>query len=333
MKRVLLTGAAGFVGANLARRLVGDGHEVHAAVRPGGDRWRLAAVRGELRFHDVDLAEEGAVREVVQVVRPEWIFHLAAHGGSSWQRDVRAMIHTNILGTVHLANACLAAGFDAFVNTGSSSEYGRKDHAPREDDALEPNSDYAVTKASATMFCRLMASRHARLTTLRLYSVYGPYEDPRRLLPTLIVCGREGRLPDLVDPAAAHDFVYVDDVVDAYVLAATVDTSEPGAIYNVGTGCQTTLEDVVALTRRIFSIDEPPRWGSMPRRPWDTTAWVANLERTTAALEWRPRHSLEAGFRRMVEWLCGDPALLAYYRDRSAAGPRRGLDPARLPLE
>lgn len=101
------------------------------------------------------------------------------------------------------------------------------------------------------------------------------------------MCGREGRLPDLVDPAAGHDFVYVDDVVDAYVRAATTDTSEPGAIYNVGTGRQTTLEDVVALTRRIFSIDERRRWGSMPGRPWDTTAWVADPRRIRAALEWR----------------------------------------------
>lgn len=323
MKRVLLTGAAGFVGANLARRLLGDGHEVHALVRPGSDPWRLAAIRGDLRVHGVDLADESATRHAVRTVRPEWIFHLAAHGGSSWQRDLATMVRTNILGTVHLAHACLDVGFDAFVNTGSSSEYGRKDRAPGEDDVLEPNSEYAVTKASATMFCRLMAGqRNARLTTLRLYSVYGPYEDPRRLLPTLIVCGREGRLPDLVDPNTAHDFVYVDDVADAYVLAATADRSEPGAIYNVGTGRQTTLEEVVALARRVLDIVEVPRWGSMAPRSWDTAAWVAEPRRIAAALQWQPRHSLEDGFRLMVEWLSGDPALLAYYRQRSAAPPR-----------
>src|SRR5205085_63861 len=136
--------------------------------------------------------------------------------------DLRRMIQTNLLGTVNLVEACIAAGCAAIVNTGSSSEYGFKDHAPTETEWLEPNSHYAVTKASATLFCHYTAQHwEGLLPTLRLYSVYGPYEEPSRLLPTVILHGLQNRLPPLVNPEIARDYIAVDDVCDAYLLAAT----------------------------------------------------------------------------------------------------------------
>src|SRR3990172_4756076 len=154
--RALVTGAAGFVGAALARRLVADGHEVHALVHPRSDIWRLEGV--EARIHPIDLAEEPAVGDVVDRVRPEWIFHLAAHGAYPSQSDFRAMVRTNVLGTIHLVESCLRIGFDALVNTGSSSEYGFTDHAPSEDEEPRPASNYAVTKLTATLYCRAAAA-------------------------------------------------------------------------------------------------------------------------------------------------------------------------------
>ena len=111
------------------------------------------------------------------------------------------MLAVNMLGTVNLLTACLEVGFTGFVHTGSSSEYGFKDHAPREDEYLEPNSDYAVTKAAATLYCRQIAvDRGVNVTTLRLYSAYGPWEEPTRLVPTLIAKGLGGEIPELVSP-------------------------------------------------------------------------------------------------------------------------------------
>jgi UDP-glucose 4-epimerase len=143
------------------------------------------------------------------------------------------MMQTNVIATANLVNACLRTGFEAFVNTGSSSEYGFKSFAPTEDTWLESNSDYAVTKAAATLFCRSVAQRHnVHMPTLRLYSVYGPYEEPKRLIPTLLVHGLCGQLPPLVNADVARDYVYIDDVVDAYWKAAIIRTPERGAIYN-----------------------------------------------------------------------------------------------------
>src|SRR5207248_10756728 len=119
---------------------------------------------------------------------------------------------TNILGTLHLLQAATEVGCQALVNTGSSSEYGLKDHAPDEEEVLAPNSYYAATKAAATWLCRLTArQQNASMPTLRLYSVYGPYEDGRRLLPNLVRRCLNGDWPPLVAPWVARDYVYVDD--------------------------------------------------------------------------------------------------------------------------
>ena len=319
-KRATVTGASGFVGANLVRRLLEAGHDVHVLLRPGYQAWRLHEVLPQLRVDIVDLGNAESVRAVIAGARPDWIFHLAAYGAYADQTDVEQMVATNITATINLVRACVAVGFEAFVNIGSSSEYGFKEHAPSEDEVLEPNSDYAVTKASATLYCRSTAIRlQMPITTLRLYSVYGPFEEPKRLIPTLLVRGLEGRWPPLVDPAVARDFVFTDDVTDACLMAATRSGSSPGAIYNIGSGRQTTLDEVVGVVKDLLAVGVEPSWGSMPRRVWDTTSWVGDNRRAVAALDWRPDRTLRAGLTATLDWLQQNPDRIRLYRDRLAA--------------
>jgi len=319
-RRVLVTGAAGFVGAALARRLLADGHDATLLLSPEGDDWRIAELRDDARVLAVDLRDAEAVAGAMRAATPEWVFHLAAHGAYSWQRSLGRMIETNVAGTANVVEAALDAGAEAVVNAGSSSEYGLQDHAPGERELPEPNSAYAVTKAAATLYCGWAArSRRAAVTTLRLYSAYGPWEDPRRLVPTLVACGLEGRLPPLADPAIARDFVFVEDVLEAFLLAAEGARAGEGAVYNVGSGVQTTLKQLVKTARRALGVSERPAWGAYPARDWDTSVWVADPRRTEAELGWRARTQLADGLRATASWLVGDPEVAVRYRAASAA--------------
>jgi nucleoside-diphosphate-sugar epimerase len=305
-RRVLITGAAGFIGANLTRRLIAEGEDVWLGVKPGSDPWRIAGIEGEAVRCDLDLMDADCIERTVADAQPQCVMHLAAHGAYSWQTDPWAIAETNVLGTLRLLEACTRAGVERFVNAGTSSEYGFRDHAPREDEAPEPNSHYAAAKAAGTGYCGYFG-REGRLATvtLRLYSAYGPWEEPKRLIPTLVRAGLQGELPPLVNPDVARDFVYVGDVCEAFALAASADLPERGAVYNVASGTQTTLGELVDVAREVFGITAQPDWGSMEQRDWDTSTWVGDPSKINSQLGWRPRVSLEEGLERLGEAISG----------------------------
>ncbi len=313
-KKVIVTGASGFIGANLVRRLAAEGHEVHCLLRRNHREWRIEDIRRAFITHTADVSDKKAVRDVVLRVRPELVFHLAAYGAYSYQNDIEEMIAVNVRGIHYLVSAALEAGVRRFVNVGSSSEYGFKDHAPKEDEPLEPNSHYALSKAYAAMFCRHTAlSQQAGIVTLRPYSVYGPYEEPARFIPALLVNGLQGRLPPLASPEVARDFLYVDDFLDACLLCAQKEDIPPGAVYNAGTGIQTTLREAVETARQILSIPAEPNYGSMKGRSWDTSTWVSDSGKIKRELGWAARCGLRRGLKRTINWLRDNPAMESFY--------------------
>ena len=321
MKRALVTGASGFVGANLVRRLLRDGHETHLLVRPSHQTWRLREIAEAVRMHDVDLADKDSIFRVVAVVKPDWLFHLAAYGAYSDQTGIERMATTNLLGCASLLDAAVKAGIEAFVQTGSSSEYGYKDHPAREEELLEPNSHYAVTKAAATHYCQHTARKlDINAVTVRLYSVYGPYEEPSRLIPTLILHGLRGGWPPLVSPRVGRDFVFVDDAVDAILQIAAAPAIPRGAVYNICTGVQTTLGAVVEIAGRLLPIAAEPAWSTMPERAWDTDRWVGSPERMAREIGWRAQTDFETGLRKTIDWLTKHPEWLRFYSRRLFAG-------------
>jgi len=303
MKRVLVTGATGFLGANLVESLIEAGHEVHLLVRDGYQRWRVKHLLPHVQLFNGDLLDEEKLSGQVKSIRPEWIFHLAAYGAYSWQDDLNTVYQTNLHGTINLVEACKKIDFETFINTGSSSEYGPKKKPSSETDQLEPNSYYAITKASATMFCRYTAQRfELPIFTLRPYSVYGPFEQPGRLIPTLIVKGLQAALPTLVQPNIARDYIHCQDVTNAYLFVASISAGiKPGDVINVGTGVQTRLSEVIDITREIFQINALPVWGSMENRPWDTEQWVADNAKL-CSLGWVPAHDFRSGYLRTINW-------------------------------
>jgi len=320
MKRTLITGASGFVGANLARRLLRDGHEVHLLLRAEHQAWRLKEISGQCRIAFGDITDAEAVRRCLAAAKPDWVFHLAAYGAYSSQIGFEQMLATNVIGCANLIDACLEAGVQSFVQTGSSSEYGYQSHSTEEAERLEPNSHYAITKAAATHYVQFTARKRGfHAITARLYSIYGPYEEPTRLIPALLVYGLRGELPPLVSPGIARDFVYVDDAVEALIRLAGAKSLTPGAIYNVCSGVQTTLEQVVDVARALLQVPEEPLWGGMADRAWDTSVWVGDATAMRRDVGWRADTALGDGLSRTIDWLKDNPCRLQFYAQKMAA--------------
>ena len=301
-ERFFVTGAFGFVGSCLTRKLAEIGCEVHTLVRSRGVPWRLAGLEGRVNLHAGDLNDCGHLRDLVSEIQPTVIYHLAVHGAYPSQTDADDIILTNVFGTWNLLKACAEVDYKVFVNTGSSSEYGSKQFAMRETDVLEPNSYYAVAKAAQTLVSQHMArADHRPINVFRLFSVYGPYEEPSRLVPTLIQRCLEGKALDMVSPDTARDFVHVDDVVEAYLQIGQLSLQH-GEVFNIGTGIQSTVRDVVRAVQRSTGARVKVNWGSMPARTWDSETWLADATKVRRALKWAPQIRLAEGIARTIEW-------------------------------
>lgn len=314
MKRILITGASGFVGANLLRRLLQQGHETHVILRRQHQPWRLAGLFDSFQKHELDVGDYDAMAALVHAIKPEWVFHLAAYGAYPSQLGFRRMLETNVMGAAALLDASSKAGVEVYIQTGSSSEYGYKAQATEETERLDPNSHYAITKAAATHYCQFTAKTlNLNAITLRLYSIYGPYEHPNRLVPSLILHGLRQTFPPLVSPRTARDFLYIDDAVDAILCVANSNSMQRGAVYNVCSGIQTSLGEIVDVAARVLQIPGRPAWSTMEARSWDSDKWVGSPERIKKDLDWTACVDLETGLRRTIKWFRDYPELNELY--------------------
>lgn len=301
-KDVLITGAGGFVGANLCRGLLARDARVHVLLKQDTARWRIGDIRDRLHVHMADLRDAEAVARVVSDVRPRIVYHFATHGAYPFQTDGESILLVNVFGLWNLLQACKETGLDLFVNVGSSSEYGRKPHAMRESDLLEPDSYYAVAKSAQTLLARLCARLDSLpAVTLRLFSAYGPYEEPTRLIPRLLLAALRDAPIQMAAPETARDFVYVDDIVQV-CLAVDALRQYPGETFNVGTGVQRTLAEVVAATEAASGKAVRTAWGGMDSRPWDSDVWVADVSKLRRLIGMRPETTLHEGIARSLDW-------------------------------
>lgn len=300
---VLVTGASGFVGANLFKMLAAVRDDVYAVVhRDKG--WRLADVVDE-RVIAVDLNDYAAAKNLVNSVNPQTVFDCVAYGAYSFEEDTNLIYQTNFQAIVNLVSLLTAVPFAAFIHAGSSSEYGTNCAAPPEDSVCEPNSPYAVSKVAIAGYLRFMGKqREFPCVNLRLYSVYGPLEDTSRLLPNLLRQALAGKLPPFVDARTSRDFIHVDDVCAAFIMAAAkMHPGLYGESFNIGSGAKTTIAELAETTRRIFNVEAEPRFGTMEGRAWDLAEWYADPRKAMQQLGWRPAIGLEEGLRSMSRWV------------------------------
>lgn len=299
-RRVLVTGATGFIGSHLTRRLVREGADVHISVRSEANLWRLEQVRDSVFMHAVDLRDQMAVETTCRAIQPEIVYHLAAYGVSYGEQEITQALDVNVRGTVNLVRALINTSA-TLIHTGTWAEYGAKTQPMAENDVLEPRGAYGSTKAAATVVARAMA-RDCGLPTivLRPFSVYGPAEGADKFVPYVILSLLSGEVPQLTSCRQIRNYIYIDDVIEAYLAASAVATADP---QTVNIACA----DSVSLTELVNSISSvcgrgPVAFGSLPHRQdeiWEVHADVSMAKRL---LGWEAQTPLLEGLRLTTEW-------------------------------
>ncbi len=299
---ILVLGGSGFIGANLVRTLLEHRDDVYGTTT-SFDAWRLEGLP-ERNKVVVDLLVDADLESLFAEISPRTVFNCVSYGGYSFEDDFRLIYRTNFNLTTRLLHLLENRSISCYVHSGSSSEYGDNCSAPDESSPTAPNSDYAVSKVACADLIKYFGRKKAfPCANLRLYSVYGPLEDSSRLIPAVISSGVEGHYPGFVHPHISRDFIYVDDVVEAFIdTALNLKEEDYGESFNIGSGRKTTIADIALIAKVLFEIDHDPEFSSMPDRAWDVSDWYANPAKADLRLGWRPKTQLKDGLDRMVAW-------------------------------
>jgi UDP-glucose 4-epimerase len=290
-ERALVTGASGFIGSTLVARLLQQGSEVHAISRSHAEGPDGQGVR----WWQVDVADSDAVERVVSDVRPAVLLHLAGETRAARELDlVQPTFRTNLGGTVNVLGAAAHAGCRRVVLTGSLEEPAGGD--------LVPSSPYAASKWAGSAYARMFHEIYRLpVVSLRVFMVYGPGQrDLRKLVPYTILSLLRGEPPMVSSGRREIDWIYVEDVVDAYVAAAS-GAGIDGETLDVGSGALVSVRAIVERLTRLIAPELEPEFGAVVDRPLEQVR-AADTSRTAALLGWSPATELDDGLARTVEW-------------------------------
>lgn len=301
---IVIFGAGGFIGSNLFRQILQYRQDVYAITsKEPFIPWRIDDLQ-ENRIIHADITEKTHLKRLFAKYQFRTIFDLAAYGAYAKQNDVQLIYQTNVIGLLNLLEVSSLYNIRAFVHAGSSSEYGLNCREPLENAELQPNSHYAVTKASAAQMVKYYGTiLQFPIVNLRYYSIYGEYEEPDRLVPQIIEKGRQKEYPPLVQPDISRDFVYIDDAIYATLLAGNADFSVIGGrSINIASGKKTTIRDIARIARELFNIPEDPVWGDFANRKWDLPEWYGNAGLAKKVLNWEAATGLKEGLLKTYDW-------------------------------
>lgn len=290
--RALITGGAGFVGANLVRALIKKNHEVALLLREESKPWRIKDILNHITPLYSDLTDKENLARVIKQYRPDMIYHLAVYGAyPKNQKELRLMIETNIIGSINLSEA---AGDTPIINTSSNSEYGIKNTAMKEENVCQPDNYYAWSKLSQTLYFQLR-----RAVILRLFHAYGPWEEPTRLIPVLIKSKIKNLPVKLIN--SVRDYIYIDDVTEAFIRATEKHEKLKGEIINIGTGQQTSVKQLLDILDKINPSKLNISWSYEPVQT-EPKDWYAHINKAKAVLGWSPQYDLEQGISETYNW-------------------------------
>lgn len=290
-RKILVTGASGFIGTHLCSRLKELGAEVHGVSRHARNDDLVS------RWWQVDLEDEQETRRLVDSVAPEIIFHLASFvSGKRELEFVLPALRSNFISTVNLLISATGLGCRKVVLTGSLEE------AEGDVATATPVSPYAAAKGAASTYARMFHALYGTpVVTARLFMVYGPnQQDHTKLVPYVTLSLLRGQLPQLMSGTREVDWIYVDDVIDAYLALACREGLD-GATVDVGSGMLTPVRGVVEHIADIIQPAVRPGFGSVEDRSFERVR-SADVEHAYAVSGWKPKTPLVEGLKQTVDW-------------------------------
>jgi len=304
MKKIFLTGATGFIGANLAHKLVKNkNNHVYVLVRKYSNLWRISKIKKDVILVECDLNDGKKLKEIIQKIKPSIIYHCAAYGIIHEENDFEKTINTNVFGTINLINACKDIKIDAFINLSSSLEYGEKEYAMKECDSLNPINIYGISKVICTEYANQMSKVFGLpIITLRVFTPFGYYEHKSRLFPSLFLSIVNNKNPQLAKPNSVRDFIFIEDAIDFIILSSKYAKKYAGQVFNLGTGKQHSVSEIADLAINVSGKKLKPEYNSVPGRIYDLMTWTADMKKTFKYFNWKPRYSIKIATKKMFIW-------------------------------
>ena len=303
--KVLITGGTGFIGSNLVHFFHKKGHNVATTIKAQSNLWRISNLLTDIDLFKLDITDKERLNEIFVSFKPDIVINTIAYGGYHFETDLERILNINFNGVVNLVESYVNSNAELLINTGSSSEYGFKDHPMSEQDILEPLGAYAVSKAAATLYSRSRSiESNRKIVTFRLFSAYGEFEEAHRLIPYLIYSSIKEKAARLNDPNNVRDFIYVRDICYAYdSLIKMEDKVSFGEILNLGSGKESKVGEVVSLIEKISGQKLNVEWQLFEERVGDKAVrWLAEISKMNDILKWRPKYSLEKGLSSSYSW-------------------------------
>jgi nucleoside-diphosphate-sugar epimerase len=304
MSKIIITGASGFIGSNLVKKNLKK-NEIYISTRKNSNLWRLKDIKSEINIEKINFGNKSNIESIINKIKPNYVFHLATYGGYQFQQDVQTIVDSNISSSINLMQSLSEYGrLEKFVNIGSSSEYGPKPKPMNETNLAEPISPYGIAKLTQTNFAKYFFIKYGLPSvTLRLFSVYGPLEEPGRLIYDIMTHILKNNLLKLTSKNIKRDFIFVDDVIDAIKKISNTSNIE-GEIFNVGSGKNYSIEDVVKIVQCKLKKDLNVSWGNTEKQKTFETKnpWIADISKIKKELKWSPKINLETGLTKTFEW-------------------------------
>ncbi|KKP30847.1 MAG: dTDP-glucose 4,6-dehydratase [Parcubacteria group bacterium GW2011_GWC2_32_10] len=208
-----------------------------------------------------------------------------------------------VVGLVNLLEACNQCDYTAFINTGSSSEYGLKDKIMNEEDVCHPLNAYGISKYAATLYASFTAKTQSHpIITLRLFSPFGPYDDKSRFVTYAIIQAMRGEEMQLANPDSVRDFIYSEDVIDAYINSMDKTSRHKGEIFNIGSGRESKISEAVSKILELTGSKSSVIWNAQSPRSWESVCWQADISKAKKLLGWQPKYDLNSGLIKTVAW-------------------------------